>query len=177
MENTYSRYSSAMLLPKKTSLVWISEESLATMLEEAEDNLPNETGGVILGYWNNHYTEAVVTHITGPGPKAVHNRRSFRPDSEYQEAEIAKHYQESGRLHTYMGDWHTHPNGKVYLSETDLRTLRRIATCKDARLPTPLMAVLGGVSKWVINFWCYQTTRLGKFGIRIKTKELKIKLY
>ncbi len=166
-----------MFMPKVDTIVWISKETLAKMLEEAKHKLPDETGGVLLGYWSEQFDEAVITHITGPGPNAIHHPNNFTPDSDYQETEIAKHYEESGRLHTYLGDWHTHPRGKVLLSDTDRRTLRRIAAYKDARLPIPLMAILGGVSEWLLKFWCFEPTRLGKLGIRIKAKELKIKFY
>ena len=166
-----------MPLPRKDCLVWISEETFAKMLEEAKDKFPKETGGAILGYWNKQSGEAVITYVTGPGPKAIHKPYSFIPDNEYQDSEIARHYEESGRLHTYMGDWHTHPEGRVYLSNTDRRTLRRIAIYRDARVPVPLMAILGGVSDWYLKFWCYEPTYFGNLGIKIKAKELKIKLY
>lgn len=166
-----------MFMSKQTSIVWIPEKILGKMLEEARAKLPDETGGVILGYWNKQFDEAVVTNVTGPGPMAIHEPYSFTPDKEYQDAEIEKHYEESDMLHTYMGDWHTHPGGKVALSSTDRRTLRRIATYKKARLPIPLMAILGGVSDWTLKFWCYKSTYLGTLGIKIKAKELKIKFY
>lgn len=166
-----------MLVSKEIGVVWISKDILSAMTTEAERKLPDETGGVILGYLNEQYNEAVIARITGPGPKAVHRRYSFTPDYKYQESEIAKHYRESGRLHTYLGDWHTHPRGSVSLSNTDRRTLRRIAMYKDARLPIPLMAILGGISGWNLKFWCYEPTRLGNFGIKIKARELEIKYY
>ncbi len=166
-----------MFLQKQNGIVWISKETLAAMFSFCKQSLPNETGGVIIGYWEKQYEEAVVIQITGPGLKANHQLHSFIPDNKYQEAEIAKYYQNSGRLHTYMGDWLTHPYGNVSLSNTDRRTLRRIAKYKDARLPIPLMAIIGGSSNSILKVWCYQPTCFGNFGIRIKTKELKIKFY
>lgn len=50
---------------------------------------------------------------------------------------------------TYLGDWHTHPNGSPALSRKDLRTLRRIARHPAARISQPVMAVLaGGPAAW-----------------------------
>lgn len=104
--------------------------------------MPFETGGILMGYWGSA-TEAVITAVIGPGPKAVHKKRAFRPDSAYHEQEIARLYAQSGRTETYLGDWHTHPGAAAYMSFRDEETLSTIANHKEARLQTPLMMILG----------------------------------
>ena len=77
------------------------------MVEEARRCLPNETGGAFMGYWSDPNT-VVITDVIGPGPNAKHTRYSFHPDVEYHAAEIDRIYSQSGRINTYLGDWHTH---------------------------------------------------------------------
>lgn len=162
---------------RKNDVVWISQETISQMLSEAERSFPNETGGVLIGYWGKLYEEAVITQVTGPGPKAKHYPRSFFPDSAYQETEIANYYQASGRLYTYLGDWHTHPKAAAYLSGTDKKTLRRIASHVEARAPVPLMAILGEGPEWILKFWRYIPPRFGRFSFTIKTASLKVQVY
>ncbi len=104
--------------------------------------MPYGTGGVVLGYWGNE-REAVVTMVVGPGPNATHKKRSFVPDNEFHTEEIAKYYDLSDRIETYLGDWHTHPKASTYLSWQDEVTLKRIAAFKPARLKKPCMMILG----------------------------------
>ena len=125
------------------------------MLAEAASRYPLETGGVLMGYWTENYKEVVVTAVTGPGPKAIHKTTSFAPDADFHETEISRLYNESGRVHTYLGDWHTHPNGTCYLSRKDRATLKRISRYKAARAPAPIMAILAGSSDWEFGLWCY----------------------
>lgn len=108
---------------QQNGIVWISRETLSQIEAEAERLFPVETGGVLIGYWVKPFKEVVITHATGPGTKAVHKSHSFLPDGEYQEAEIKRHYQDSGRIHTYLGDWHSHGAGEAYLSHIDKKTL------------------------------------------------------
>jgi integrative and conjugative element protein (TIGR02256 family) len=137
------------------------------MREEAVRAFPFETGGVLLGYWAREYEEVVVTHATGPGPRAVHRMHSFVPDAEYQEAEVARLYEESGRVSTYLGDWHSHPLGTVSLSRRDRRTLRHIAGHREARAPVPIMAVIGGGDPdWFLGVWRFAPIRLGVILLR-----------
>jgi integrative and conjugative element protein (TIGR02256 family) len=133
-----------------------------SMQDEAERTFPLETGGVLLGYWASEYTELVISEVTGPGPQAKHETRSFVPDHEYQEAEIARIYQASGRFFTYLGDWHSHPLQEAYLSRRDRRTLRHIGEHKEARAPMPIMSVIGrGPSDWSLRMWRYMPRRIG----------------
>lgn len=113
--------------------------------QEAARTYPEETGGVLLGFRDRDDEEVVqVMTQVGPGPDAVHERHRFQPDSCWQDDQIARIYQESGRIATYLGDWHSHPGGSPKPSKLDRSTARRIARCKDARAPRPLMLILGG---------------------------------
>ena len=133
--------------------LWVPEAAWDAVISEAEDKAPLETGGVLLGYFAAAASEAVVTGILGPGPNAVHRRTSFMPDADYHDRELARCYEESGRLLSYLGDWHSHPKGGGALSATDTRTLRRIARCESARAPTPLMLVAHGHREWQVTVW------------------------
>lgn len=159
------------------SAAWLSRAVLAEIVGEAARAEPCETGGVLMGYWAGRPSEPVITYAVGPGPGAVHERTRFVPDHEYQSAEIAKLYRESGRRLCYLGDWHTHPGAAAYLSEQDLRTLNRIAAQEDARAPRPLMLVLGGEEGWLPKVWAGRLeTRLLRRP-RLLTRSLVLRLF
>jgi integrative and conjugative element protein (TIGR02256 family) len=129
------------------------------MAVEAGRWFPRETGGVWMGYEAGD--DVVVTCVIGPGPRAVHEEARFEPDAEYQLAEIDRHYQESGRVDSYVGEWHTHPLGGVNLSPVDQRALREVAQDPASRQPAPLMAILAGGSRWRLCVWRYRRAWFG----------------
>jgi integrative and conjugative element protein (TIGR02256 family) len=148
--------------------IWIPAHALTTIEEEANSQLPLETGGVLLGYQTSDASTTVVTGAVGPGPAAVHDVRGFSPDTAYQEREIARIYQESGRMTVYLGDWHTHPAGLVGLSWRDRRTLRRISRYAPARLESPVMVVLAGRQHWKAGGWQYVPGRYVSRAVRVE---------
>lgn len=128
----------------------------------AEHSFPNEAGGTLMGYWSEDGKELVVTDVIGPGPAATHKPTSFKPDYSFQEREIERLYNESGRIHTYLGDWHSHPDGPAELSGTDRRTLKNIASFPQARAKNPIMILLSGrPDQWRTTAW-----QLSKWGLR-----------
>lgn len=134
---------------------WVSRSAIDTMFSEADRTYPCETGGVLMGYWAVPYTEVVVTRAIGPGPHASHEQFSFIPDYQFHDLEIARVYETSGQLHTYLGDWHSHPASVAYVSKLDSRTLKTIAAFGPARAPVPLMAILGAGAPWELRIWKY----------------------
>jgi integrative and conjugative element protein (TIGR02256 family) len=141
--------------------VWISDPAISELVTEATRRSPLETGGVLLGYQADAGRATVVTAVVGPGLSAQHAKATYVPDHEYQEQEIARVYAASGRRTTYVGDWHSHPGGPLYLSRTDVRTLRMIARHKNARLSSPIMIVAAGVApEWDIGVWQWRPTWL-----------------
>lgn len=161
---------------KRLATVWLTRSSLDRLVTTAQAYAPNETGGVLVGYSDGLSLNLVVEHIIGPGPRAFHNRYGFTPDHEYQEQEIARLYRESGRVSTYLGDWHSHPGGGLYLSVTDRKTLRRIAMAKEARVQKPLMAVIGGAN-WELAIWQGEMSSYWTLSVRLKVNHCKVRLF
>jgi integrative and conjugative element protein (TIGR02256 family) len=111
-----------------------------------------ETGGMLLGYRAGR--QIVVQAVVGPGPKARHSRGSFSPDGAWQETEFTLVYEQSGRMTTYLGDWHSHPGGGLAPSRRDLRTARRVAATPEARTREPLTMILAPVAnQWRAGGW------------------------
>jgi integrative and conjugative element protein (TIGR02256 family) len=108
-----------------------------------------------MGYWPDPST-VVISDVIGPGPNAKHTRHSFSPDAKYHDDEIERIYVVSNRLHTYLGDWHTHPNGSTGTSRKDRKTLSAIASDPGARAPRPLMAILAGNKNWRLAIWSWE---------------------
>lgn len=132
-------------MPEK---IWIANVTLKEMEQMADIHFPLETGGMLLGYWGDN-GEGVITRIIGPGPAAKHGRLRFVPDGEYQQALLSQVFKETDGKTTYLGDWHTHPNGRNQLSYLDRRTLAKIAYEPASGTANPLMAILGeGNPKW-----------------------------
>lgn len=135
-------------------VAWISQSTLGSMINEARRVSAAETGGIFAGYWVTNFGELVITDAVGPGPLAIHKVNAFVPDSDYHCSEIARIYRDSGRLYTYLGDWHTHPDDNYRLSRKDSRTLRKIARSPSARARAPIMGVLVKVPTWRLHLWC-----------------------
>lgn len=156
---------------------WVHKSALDEMVIEANRLFPLETGGCLMGYWEKLYEKVIITQIIGPGPNAKHKHHYFEPDHEWQESEIARLYHESGRIYTYLGDWHTHPKGNAKLSWRDCRTLRRIATYPSARSPVPLMAIFISGASQSLNIWKFEMKSFCGFWAYSKRDILKVKLY
>jgi integrative and conjugative element protein (TIGR02256 family) len=132
-------------------VAWVSDGALRAMRQEAERHRPLETGGVLVGY---RVKQAVViTDAAGAGAHAKHGQLTYSPDDVHDAAIIRQFYERSGRVLTYLGDWHTHPGGSIELSALDVQALGRIASHAEARASRALMAVLAGGTPWRLAVW------------------------
>jgi integrative and conjugative element protein (TIGR02256 family) len=130
---------------------WINQAVMQSLIAEADRAYPLETGGILVGYVAEN-GEPVVRDVIGPGPHAIHRRRRFTPDHQWQCKQLDELYDQSSGLLVYLGDWHTHPDGVPWMSWLDQRTLKKIATHSKARLAQPLMVIGGGTRQnWK---WC-----------------------
>ena len=145
------------------------------MHDEATRRSPYESGGVLLGYATDD--AAVVVDMVGPGPDALHGPNGFVPDAGYQEAEIAQRYEASGRVVTYVGDWHSHPHGLGRVSRLDLRTLQAIAHEPTARAPTPIMLIVFDREPWSLAAWIWAPFRIPHLTSIPRATRIRLQLF
>lgn len=160
---------------ESSGTAWISSDVIETLLKEVTLRFPNETGGVLLGYWSESPLAPVITKAVGPGPNAQHSEKRFFPDHRFHELEVARLWESDRHLH-YLGDWHSHPGAPGTLSDLDISTLRFISASRQARAPRPLMLILGDGPNWTPNIWslrkrrsCYlfNTYRVEKWDVEV----------
>jgi len=124
------------------------------MLSEARRAHPLETGGILVGY-RGAKEAAVVTQVVGPGPRAIHGPDVFEPDYGFQERILERiHFQSEG-VERYLGDWHTHPDGRLELSSKDLSVLRQISDFAEAGIQHPLMLIIAIGAPTTATMWRY----------------------
>ncbi|MEJ7569163.1 MAG: Mov34/MPN/PAD-1 family protein [Gaiellaceae bacterium] len=149
--------------------LWLPLAASERMEDEASDFAPQETGGMLVGYLADG--AAVVTALIGAGQGAVRGLGLFEPDGTWQQAELARLYQASAWVETYLGDWHSHPSGLARPSGQDKSTARRIARYKEARIKHPITVIVASTraEQWLIAGFAFQ----GLWGFR----PLEIKAY
>lgn len=119
-------------------VVHLSRSALQEILIEARRWHVRETGGILMGYWADGES-AVITNVSGPGPKARHGLYTFEPDSTFSQQQLNKIYNESDGQRTYIGDWHTHPLGSLEPSASDSETTFNVAFDPDFRTSKPIL--------------------------------------
>jgi integrative and conjugative element protein (TIGR02256 family) len=102
--------------------------------------LMRETGGIIIGY-RTKGLDIIITHVSGPGPKAIHSLYNFDIDHEYAQQALDHIFAETEGGLSFLGDWHTHPLMSTSLSGRDKITLKDIASNESFMCEKPLAIV------------------------------------
>ncbi len=96
----------------------IADRALAAIEREARRWPDRETGGILVGLRRSQ--GIVVTHATGPGPRAMHSPLAFAKDTPYLQR-VLDYLFGCFRVN-YLGVWHQHPPDMPYPSAGDLRS-------------------------------------------------------
>jgi integrative and conjugative element protein (TIGR02256 family) len=76
-------------------------------MAESEARAPDETGGILIGRIRDD--TLVLTHVTGPGPNAIHRPTLFMRDGHHAQRALEDAAGKSGGAENYVGEWHSHP--------------------------------------------------------------------
>lgn len=103
--------------------VLLTESARASMDEIASNTFysasPVETGGLLFGERDDAALTITIDAASGPPPDSTHSHTGFiRGTRDLDQVLAALGYGASERA-SYLGDWHTHPNGVAALSATD----------------------------------------------------------
>lgn len=130
------------LLPLRFSI--IIEECVLEFIEaESRKSPKTETGGVVAGRGSLTEGWVVLTHASGPGPKAKRTRSSFARDKDYCQAFLNRAAAESQGEIDYLGEWHKHHEAEPWPSGTDVRTTADIARSPTYHVSLCLLLIMG----------------------------------
>jgi integrative and conjugative element protein (TIGR02256 family) len=107
----------------------------------------SETGGILLGYDETELGEMMVMHAGDAGPNAERRADFFQRDLAYAQQHADTAYEETCSY--WIGEWHTHPDGHLAPSSTDLRTYHDLLRDPELLFQTFLALIVGpGADGW-----------------------------
>ena len=118
--------------------VEIPEKPIKRIITVCKSSYPYECGGILIGYYTEDCTSAVVTNITNQIGK--HRTRFFREGSGL--IKLLNKYWSKG--YYYIGEWHYHPDNSSIPSNTDINTMRKLSVSNELKCPEPILMIIGG---------------------------------
>lgn len=101
-----------------------------------------ETGGLLVGHYDDHHHWAFVTEVTGPPSDSRSGRTWFERGVRNLQKFLEKLWQQDRSF--YLGEWHFHPFAPANPSHTDVSQMRKIADSASYKCPEPILLILGG---------------------------------
>lgn len=120
--------------------VRLSTDILAAVSDEAGRAGRDETGGILIGYYDGELT-AVVDEVV-PMPRDSTFGRSWFRRGQHGLDDLLRNRWRKG-LH-YVGEWHSHPGGDPAPSGPDRAAMSRIVADPLYRCPAPILLIVGG---------------------------------
>jgi integrative and conjugative element protein (TIGR02256 family) len=123
--------------------VSIGPETLTNVLKECHDSAPAETGGILVGHYNDALDIAVVTDASERPPDSKSGRTWLVRGTAGLQGWLDLLWSSSKRRY-YLGEWHFHPGGPPEPSPTDVKQMGNIACSPSYRCPEPVLLLVGG---------------------------------
>jgi integrative and conjugative element protein (TIGR02256 family) len=91
--------------------LFIDEGAINQLHELRQANLPNETGGILLGYYDFNINAVVVVGGLPAPPDSSSKPNSFERGVDGLVAAVTEASKRTAGIVGYIGEWHTHPHG------------------------------------------------------------------
>lgn len=126
---------------------------------QAEGMFPNENGGMLVGRYSADRHTVYIEKAIEPMEKSTGRTTFMRSASGMDK--IWKELDEEGLR--YVGEWHSHPNGSIQYSGTDLAAMADIEN--EVSIENPLLLIVGVKNSGVGThaFYCYKNKKLLKY--------------
>lgn len=124
-------------------VVRVSESSLKKALRIASEAGDQETGGIIIGFYDDTLMEATITELMEPPLDSRATRFTFVRGIRGLMSRLKDLWGSSQRRY-YLGEWHFHPYERPIASHDDKIQMRSIASSERYKCPEPVLLILGG---------------------------------
>lgn len=103
-----------------------------------------EAGGIFIGSYRGTHIE--VVSCTTPYADDTRDKYAFNRCDRNHQLKALELWEKSNHTQTYIGEWHTHPEGHPAPSPIDLRSWEKV---RRQYQPSPVFFMIGGlVSQW-----------------------------
>lgn len=136
------RLSQKWSVPDGTYRIEIEPRAWTTILQLCSRAGQEETGGILIGYYTNDQTTAVVTEATPPPKDSLFGPTWFHRGIAGIRRLLSVLWEKSDRRY-YLGEWHYHPSQNVEPSSTDIEQMVRISEDPSYHCHKPIMLILG----------------------------------
>jgi integrative and conjugative element protein (TIGR02256 family) len=131
----------------------VAEEAVQEKLAEGA----RETGGLLLGQFDDASGVVWVTEATAPPPGSSGNPAGFELDPRAVRADVHEQRRRTSGILGFVGVWHSHPNSSAWPSERDIQTMEGLSAETGPHRAlllilgpsTPGAADQGGAEAWL----------------------------
>ena len=102
-----------------------------------------ETGGMLLGAFDDAAGIVHVDKVTGPPPDSYLSATYFHHGVEGTQERVSAEIRRTASTSGFIGFWHSHPSGRAFPSETDEQGMAAVVA-PDGTTRRALMMILGG---------------------------------
>jgi len=121
--------------------VRIDDENIHQLIGYITQANRNETGGIIIGQYNDDRDCATVSLVTPAPPDSKSGHTWFERGVSGLQQLITRMWKKKDY---YLGEWHFHPYAPPTPSRTDINQMVRIANSKQYNCPEPILLIIGG---------------------------------
>ena len=118
----------------------IGDAQMTKMRKSCTRAHPLETGGILIGCYNEGHDTALVSRVTESPADSKSGPTTFRRGTLGLQG-LLKGLWSRGEY--YLGEWHYHPGTSARPSSTDTRQMQAIAGDDDIGCPEPVLVILG----------------------------------
>ncbi len=123
--------------------VRIGGTELAAMQRLCCEADTSETGGILVGYYNQNQDCAIVTKCCrAPSDSKCGKHKFYRGGRGLQE--LLLRLWNARRRRYYLGEWHYHPHSAPNPSGDDIDQMRRNSEDAKCQCPEPILVIIGG---------------------------------
>lgn len=133
----------------------VEEKEIHYILQMCASTNGNETGGILVGLYNNDLDCAIVTAVSAKPSDSKSGRTWFNRGVRGLKKWIEQLWLKE--RHYYLGEWHFHPYGSAIPSFTDKEQMKSISNSPYYRCPEPILLIVGGDPKaeWDVKVFVF----------------------
>ena len=118
-----------------------------SIIEEMEKSLKEctfyETGGILLGKFNNDYSKAYITELYKIENTLSQKKLNYIRNTENAQNIINKRWNDSNGIINYIGEWPTHTNISPEPSNVDIYTMNQLYDKVKNQIPIIFLMIIG----------------------------------